>query len=95
MLVLHHAWRSSASRRVRLCLAEQRRAGEILFRGEPTQLRIETTGARARGNAISFANDEIAELRHSGRIRGVDRLAARVDRQPGLVGDRDGDRARA
>jgi hypothetical protein len=23
MLVLHHAWRSSASRRVRLCLAEK------------------------------------------------------------------------
>src|SRR3990172_10349491 len=32
---------------------EQRHAGEILFRGEPTQLRIETTGARGRGNVVS------------------------------------------
>lgn len=45
---------------------EQRRAGEILFHGEPTQLRIETTGARARRNAISFANGEIVIKRGSG-----------------------------
>ena len=45
---------------------EQRRAGEILFRGEATQLRIETTGARARGNAISFANGEIVIRRENG-----------------------------
>jgi hypothetical protein len=45
---------------------EQRRAGEILFRGEPTRLRIEATGARARGNAISFANGEIVIQRGNG-----------------------------
>ncbi len=45
---------------------EQRRAGEILFRGEPTQLRIETTGGRARGNAICFANGEIVIQRRNG-----------------------------
>jgi hypothetical protein len=37
----------------------QQRPGEILFRGEPTQLRIETTRGRARGNAIRFADGEI------------------------------------
>lgn len=45
---------------------EQRRAGEILFRGEPTRLRIETTGARVRGNAINFANGEIVIVRGDG-----------------------------
>lgn len=45
---------------------EQLRAGEILFRGESTQLRIETTGARAPGNAISLANGEIVIQRGNG-----------------------------
>jgi len=45
---------------------EQRRTGEILFRGEPTRLRIETTGARARGNAIGPANGEIVIQRGVG-----------------------------
>ncbi len=45
---------------------EQPRAGEILFRGEPTRLRIETTGARARGKAISFADGEIVIQRGNG-----------------------------
>src|SRR5437879_4140264 len=45
---------------------EQRRAGEILFGGEATQLRIETTGARARGNAISLVNGEIVIQRGNG-----------------------------
>jgi predicted metal-dependent hydrolase len=39
--------------------SKQRQAGEILFRGEPTRVRIETTHARGRGNAIRLANDEI------------------------------------
>jgi predicted metal-dependent hydrolase len=43
----------------------QRRAGEILFRGELTRLRIEATSARGRGNAITFANGEI--IIHRGR----------------------------
>ena len=38
----------------------QHRGGEILFRGEITRLRIEATGARGRGNAVSFVDGEIA-----------------------------------
>lgn len=44
----------------------QRRTGEILFRGEPTHLRIETKGVRARGNAIRFAKGEITIRRGLG-----------------------------
>src|SRR3990172_7701382 len=40
-----------------------RRVGEILYRGELAQVRIEMTETRARGNAISFANDEIVVQR--------------------------------
>jgi predicted metal-dependent hydrolase len=38
---------------------EQRWVGEILFRGERTRLRIETTRTRARGNAIRAIDGEI------------------------------------
>jgi predicted metal-dependent hydrolase len=38
---------------------EQRRVGAILFRGQQTRLRVETTVALTRGSAISFANGEI------------------------------------
>jgi predicted metal-dependent hydrolase len=41
----------------------QRRAGEILFRGEPTRVRIEMTQARGRGNAIRLADGEIVIAR--------------------------------
>src|SRR5439155_24253001 len=41
----------------------RRQAGQILFRGEPARLRIETTGARTRSNAVSFANGEIVVQR--------------------------------
>src|SRR2546427_6743759 len=34
--------------------SEQRRVGEILYRGEPTQVRGETTGTRARGDRVAF-----------------------------------------
>jgi len=44
----------------------QRRAGEILFRGELTRLRIETTGARGRGNVVSCVDSEIVIQRGSG-----------------------------
>jgi predicted metal-dependent hydrolase len=44
----------------------QHRADEILFRGETTRLRIETTGSRMRGNAIAFANGEIVIKRGTG-----------------------------
>lgn len=36
-----------------------RRVDEILFRGEPTRLRIETTDTRARGNLVDFIDGEI------------------------------------
>lgn len=45
---------------------QQCRAGEILFRGEATRLRIETTSTRERGNAISLANGEIVIRRGVG-----------------------------
>lgn len=44
----------------------QRRSGEMLFRGEPTRLRIETTGARGRGNAVRYVAGEIVIRRGSG-----------------------------
>ena len=44
----------------------QRRPGEILFHGEPTQVRIETTGEHARGSMISLANGEIVIQRGQG-----------------------------
>lgn len=41
----------------------QRRVGEIFFRGEPTQVRIETTETRARGNVVDFIDGEIVVRR--------------------------------
>jgi hypothetical protein len=42
---------------------KQRHAGEILFRGEPTRVRIEPTGARWTGNAVCLADGEIVIAR--------------------------------
>ncbi len=42
------------------------RAGEMLFRGEPTRIRIETTPSRARGNAVSFLDGAIVVRRGYG-----------------------------
>jgi predicted metal-dependent hydrolase len=44
----------------------QRRAGEILFRGEPTRLRIETTNSRVRGNTVEQNDGEIVIRRGGG-----------------------------
>ena len=44
----------------------QHRAGEILFRGEPTQVRIEATHTRARGNIVDFVDGEIVVQRGIG-----------------------------
>jgi predicted metal-dependent hydrolase len=41
----------------------QRRAGEILLRGELTRVRIETTQSRAAGNVVRFIDGEIVVLR--------------------------------
>jgi predicted metal-dependent hydrolase len=44
----------------------QRRVGEILFRGEPTRVRVETTETRARGNLVDFIDGEIVVRRGAG-----------------------------
>ena len=44
----------------------QRRLGEILFRGEPTQVRVETTETRARGSLVDFIDGEIVVRRGGG-----------------------------
>lgn len=43
--------------------SDQRRIGEILFHGEPTQVRVETTATRARGNRVAFIDGEIVVRR--------------------------------
>ena len=42
-----------------LRLPEQSQLGEILFRGEPTPVRIEFAETEARGNVVSLTNGEI------------------------------------
>ncbi len=42
---------------------EQRRAGEILFRGEPTRVRVATMETGARGNLVNLTNDAIVVRR--------------------------------
>jgi len=53
------------------------RPGSLLFLGEPTQIRIETTDTRARGNAVSFANGEIVIQRgdtsHTSIVKSLER----------------------
>jgi len=44
----------------------QRRVGEILFRGEPTQVRVEATETRARGNLVDFIDGVIVVRRGAG-----------------------------
>jgi predicted metal-dependent hydrolase len=46
--------------------ATRRRAGEILFRGEPTPVRIETTGSRAAGNSVRLLDGQIVVARGRG-----------------------------
>jgi hypothetical protein len=41
----------------------QRRVGQILFRGEPTQVRVEATATRARGNRVDLIDGEIVVRR--------------------------------
>jgi len=45
---------------------ELRRAGDMLFRGVPTRLRVETIRTRARGNAVTIAHGEIVVRRGAG-----------------------------
>jgi predicted metal-dependent hydrolase len=51
----------------------QRRLGEILFRGETTQVRVETTETRARGNLVDFSDGVIVVRRGVGSRTPVDR----------------------
>jgi len=57
------AWIVDQLRRVERMRAvrriERRRVGEILFRGEPTRVRVETTRTRARGNLVELVDGEI------------------------------------
>jgi len=43
--------------------SEPRRVGEILFRGEPTKVRIESIHTRAHGNRVDFIGGEIVVRR--------------------------------
>ncbi len=66
-LVRNKAWILDQLRRVErlrsVRLPVQRRVGEILFRGEPTQVRVVTTETRARGNLVDFTDGEIVVRR--------------------------------
>jgi len=42
---------------------ESRKAGEILFRGAPTRIRVKATCSRAGGNRVIFVDGEIVVLR--------------------------------
>lgn len=42
---------------------ERRRAGELLFRGEPVKVRVEASDSRARGNLVGLVDGEIVVRR--------------------------------
>src|SRR5207249_8893214 len=44
----------------------RRRSGEILFRGEPTPVRIDTTESRATGNSVRLLDGQIVVARGRG-----------------------------
>lgn len=66
----NQAWILDQLERVRrlrgLRRSANRISGEILFRGEPTRLRIEATDTRARGNTVAYADGEIVIWRGAG-----------------------------
>ena len=57
----------------RLRRPERRAAGEILFRGEPTRVRMETTTSRAAGNVVRFLDGEFVVSRGPGSRTSVSR----------------------
>jgi predicted metal-dependent hydrolase len=69
-LVRHEAWILDQLHRVERLRGvrrpPQRPVGEILFRGEPTRIRIEATNSRSRGNPVSHVDGEIVIQRGSG-----------------------------
>jgi predicted metal-dependent hydrolase len=58
---LKHVERLRGVRRPSQC-----RVGEILFRGQPTHVRIELTSTRARGNRVDLADGDIVVRRGAG-----------------------------
>lgn len=62
-----------------------RPAGQILFRGEPTRVRVETTETRARGNRVDFVDGEIVVRRAAASqtpvARGLEHWLRRQARQ--------------
>src|SRR2546425_2847346 len=69
-LDLNAAWILAQLKRVErlrgLRRSEQRRVGEILFRGVPTHVRVEATATRARGNRVDLIDGEIVVRRGAG-----------------------------
>jgi predicted metal-dependent hydrolase len=61
--VVEQIERADRLRRVRRAA---RAAGEILFRGAPTRVRIETTASRAAGNSVRLVDGEIVVSRGAG-----------------------------
>jgi len=58
--ILNQLKRVDRLRKIRLT---ERRAGDILFRGEPTRVRIKETASRSRGNLVSLVDGEIVVRR--------------------------------
>lgn len=69
--ILHQLKRTDGLRGLRR--ATQRRAGEILFRGEPTRVRIEITDSQVRVNSIHHAAGEIVIRKGGGSSTSVAR----------------------
>lgn len=63
--------RSERLRRVRRPVKHA--AGEILFRGEPTRIRLETTPSRAIGNAVRLVDGEIVISQGAGSRTPIER----------------------
>jgi predicted metal-dependent hydrolase len=68
-LLQNEAWLLAELKRVErltgLRRPDQRRTGRMLFRGEPTQLRVEPSGTRARGNSVVVVDGRIVVRRGS------------------------------
>lgn len=66
-LVEHGPWvldQLRRARRLRAALRPERLpAGQILFRGVPTRIRVDEARTRAHGNRVAVVNDEIVVLR--------------------------------
>jgi predicted metal-dependent hydrolase len=63
--------RSERLRRVRKQVKQA--VGEILFRGEPTRIRLETTPSRAIGNSVRLVDGEIVISQGAGSRTPIDR----------------------